>query len=749
MTVEPTVLVVDDESLFRKLLRINLTQAGYHVLEADSGRAALALLRENVVDAILLDLVMPEMDGFQVLRKIKSDALLKDIPIVVLSASDDMNSVVRCIEMGAMDHLSKPFDPVLLQVRIRAAIALRQMEAHRLSGEAGTEGAPGLRRRRAERAEEDTAEAGMKISEFLKSLIQWSAPYRLQTILFASLILICLGIEAALPMGFKFITDDALIPHDFRMLIIILGILIFAMAVSALAQIGTDYLYARIAVKILNDLRFNMFRHLQQLSLPFFSRVSAGEITSRFTTDLAAIENTVILCLQQALSQCMMVVFTLSLLFVLEWRLALFALFGIYLCFCVEQRIEKPAAAADARMKKETAGIAVVLQDVVGMQPVIKAYRLQNMLAERFKRQMVEFFHTAMRACFLSYLTDRAPGRFAAIFGLLTIAAGSILTFYGFLTIGGLVSFQVLLTSLVISINELTWSIPYLVRATGGMEKIESFLNEPPETADLPDAVTLPPPLHEIVFENVSFGYTEDQTHLESVCFSIPMGRFAVLIGPSGGGKSTVLHLLMRFYDPREGSVSIDGHDLRNVTRDSLRQHISAVFQENFLFNATIRENIRAGKQEATDDEIETAARMVGLHETIVKFPAGYDTMAGERGGKLSAGLRQQIAIARAIISDPPILLLDDATSALDPATAALIDRSLEQISQGRTVISVTHRLEAASRADLILLFQGGRLKETGSHAELIQREGIYAKMWRRKTGPADDRSKGTAALNL
>ncbi len=312
MTVEPTVLVVDDESLFRKLLRINLTQAGYHVLEADSGRAALALLRENVVDAILLDLVMPEMDGFQVLRKIKSDALLKDIPIVVLSASDDMNSVVRCIEMGAMDHLSKPFDPVLLQVRIRAAIALRQMEAHRLSGEAGTEGAPGLRRRRAERAEEDTAEAGMKISEFLKSLIQWSAPYRLQTILFASLILICLGIEAALPMGFKFITDDALIPHDFRMLIIILGILIFAMAVSALAQIGTDYLYARIAVKILNDLRFNMFRHLQQLSLPFFSRVSAGEITSRFTTDLAAIENTVILCLQQALSQCMMVVFTLS-----------------------------------------------------------------------------------------------------------------------------------------------------------------------------------------------------------------------------------------------------------------------------------------------------------------------------------------------------------------------------------------------------------------------------------------------------
>lgn len=747
MAIQPIVLVVDDESLFRKLLRVNLTQAGYHVLEADSGRAALSLLREKGADAVLLDLVMPEMDGFQVLRKLKSDDLLKDIPVVVVSASDDMNSVVKCLEMGALDHLSKPFDPVLLQVRVRAAIALRHMEAHRLSCEAGTAVPPGLRRRRgAERAAEDTAEAGMKISGFLKSLIRWSAPYRLQTILFAFLILICLGIEAALPMGFKFITDDALIPHNFRMLIIILSILIFAMAISAMAQIGTDYLYARIAVKILNDLRFNMFRHLQRLPLTFFSRVSAGEITSRFTSDLAAIENTVVLCLQQALSQCMMVSFTLLLLFVLEWRLALFALLGIYLCYCVEQRIEKPAASADARMKQETAGIAVVLQDVVGMQPVIKAYRLQNMVAERFKRQMVEFFHTAMRACYLSYLTDRAPGRFAAIFGLLTIAAGSVLTFYGFLTIGGLVSFQVLLTSLVISINELTWSIPYLVRATGGMEKVESFLNERPETADPPDAVPLPPPEHAIVFEKVSFGYTEGQTHLKSVSFSIPMRRSAVLIGPSGSGKSTVLHLLMRFYDPREGSVSIDGLDLRKITRNSLRQHISVVFQENFLFNTTIRENIRAGKQGATDDEIETAARRIGLHETIMAFPAGYETMAGERGGKLSAGLRQQIAIARAIISNPPILLLDDATSALDPATASLIDRSLEQISHDRTVISVTHRLEAAAKADLIFLFQGGRLVESGSHGALLKHNGIYAGMWRRQAGSTGETSKGAAA---
>ena len=577
----------------------------------------------------------------------------------------------------------------------------------------------------------------MKISGFLNALLQWSRPYRLQTVLFGCLILIGLAIEAALPLGFKFITDDGLIPHNFRVLIVTLSILIVAMVVAALTQILTDYLYARIAVKILNDLRYNMYRHLQRLSLVFFSRVSAGEITSRFTTDLAAIENTVMLCLPQALSQFMMVVFTLGLLFMLEWKLALFAILGLFLCYLVEQRIEKPASAADARMKKETARIAMVLQDVVGMQPVVKAYRLQNMVAERFKRQMVEFFHTAMRACFLSYLTDRAPGRSAAIFGLLTIAAGALLTFWGFLTIGGLVSFQVMLSGLIAAINELTWSIPYLVRATGGMEKIEDLLNEKPEVTDAPSAVALPRPVREISFKNVSFGYTENETHLEGITLSIPMNCSAIMIGPGGSGKSTLLNLLMRFYDPREGSVSIDGYDLRQVTQDSIRQHMSVVFQENLLFNATIRENIRAGKQSATDQEIEAAAKTVEMHDIIMGFPAGYDTMAGERGGRLSAGLRQRLAIARAIISDPPILLLDDATSALDPATASVIHRSLERISRGRTVISVTHRLEAAPRADLVFLFHDGRLVESGTHAELLERGKIYAQMWRKQTGLA------------
>ena len=743
MAIQETMLVVDDEALPRTLLSVSLREAGYGVVAADGGKAALAVLREQPVDVVLLDLVMPEMDGFQVLRRMKADDLLKDIPVVVVSASDDMNSVVRCIEMGAVDHLSKPFDPVLLQVRIRSALALRRMDGERSSG--GQLVKTGVRPRRfwaIEGAEDDKSEPGMKISGFLKALFKWSRPYRKQTILFASLILMCLGIEAALPMGFKFITDDALIPHNFRILVLILGVLIIAMLVAASMQILTDYLYARLAVKILNDLRFSMYRHLQRLSMGFFSRVSSGEIVSRFTTDLAAVENTVMLCVPAALSSSMMAIFTLGLLFTLEWKLTLFAIFGIYVSYRAEQRIEKPAAEADFRMKKDMAGIAAVLQEVVAVQQTIKAFRLQNLVAERFKHRLVGFLHLAMRACFLSYLTDRVPGRCAAIFGVLTIAGGGFLTFFGFLTIGELVSFQVLLSALIAAVNEMTWSMPYLVRATGGMQKIEHLLNEKPDVSDAPDAVALPPPAHEISFKHVFFGYAEGETQLSDVTMTIPMNRSAILVGPSGSGKSTVINLLMRLYDPREGTVSIDGYDLRTVTQESLRQHMSAVFQDSFLFDTTIRENIRAGKQGATNEEVEGAAKAVGMHEIIMGLPGGYDMTVGERGGKLSVGHRQRLAIARALLSETKVLLLDDATSALDFATTALIHRSIQEVGKSRTLITVANRLESEPSADIIFVFEEGRLVESGSHTELVCRGGAYARLWEKRTGARSDMAK-------
>jgi ATP-binding cassette subfamily B protein len=733
-----TILIVDDETLFRTLLRTSLKEVGYTVHEADSGKRALLMLRERLFDLVLLDLVMPEMDGFQVLKRMKSDNLLRHIPVVVVSASDDMESVVRCIEMGAVDHLSKPFDPVLLHARVHAAFAIQQIRGGQdLVSPAGLaeERKDDFHPYEQEVSEGQEIEESMGIFGFLRSIFQWSRPYKKWIVFFLMIVFISIGLEAALPLGFKFITDDALIPHNFQILVLTLTVLVVALLMSTLTQIFSDYLYSRLATKILNDIRFKMYRHLQRLSMGFYTRTPAGEITSRFTTDLSAVENTIMFSLPLALCQFVFVIFSLGLLFMLEWKLAIFSMIGLYISYKAEQRIEEPASRTDSLMKARQAKITAVLQENVNAQPVVKILRLQNMVIERFKHQMIEFYRTAARAAFFAYLTERVPDRCMALFGLLTISAGAFLTFFGFLSIGELISFQVLLTGLVTGVGELTWSAPHLVRAAGGMNRIERLLNEKSDVSDKEEATPLPPPTREIVLQNVTFGYAEGQTNLKDVSLTIPMNKSVLFVGPSGCGKSTVLNLLMRFYDPRQGSVAIDGNDLHEVLQDSLRQHMSVVPQESFLFNTSIRENIRMGKREATDEEVEEAAKKAELHEIIKSFPEGYDTVVGEKGGRLSGGQRQRIALARAILSNPMILLLDEATSALDPATAASINKTLEQIAKGRTVISVTHRLESAPNTDKIYVFQEGRLVESGRHEELLKRGGLYAQLWRKQTG--------------
>jgi len=654
--------------------------------------------------------------------------LLRNIPVVIISGNDDMESVVRCIEMGAVDHLSKPFDPVLLHARIRSAFAIKQVEA--ISEEIKTE----KEVVEEQISEEQPSQETYSIADFLQSLGPWCQPYKSKVIFLGLLLLLSLGIEAALPMGFKFITDDALIPHNFRVLVMTIGALITALITVTLIQIIADYLYVRLATKVLNDLRFNMYRHLQRLSMGFYSRVSHGEITTRFTTDLAAVENTVMLCLPVAFGQVVIVYFTIILLLMMEWSLAALAMIGLYITFKMEQTVESPAAKADAQMKMEQAKIAAVLQENVSAQQVVKSFRLQQIVIERFKHQMVNFFQTAARASFLSYLTERVPGKCAAFCGLFTISVGVWLTFYGYLTLGELISFQVLLTALITAVGDLSWSLPHLVKASGGMCRIDQLIKEKPEVIDAPDAEALPRPDSEISLNNVTFGYTDNKDILKNVSMTIKTRQFVLLVGPSGCGKSTVLNLLMRFYDPRQGSIFIDGYDLKQITQDSLRQHIGIVLQENFLFNTTIRENIRIGKQGATDEEVENAAKLAEVHDIIINLPEGYNTIVGERGSNLSGGQRQRVAIARAILSDPPILLLDEATSALDPTTASSIDRALQKVGKGRTLISVTHRLDPAPEADCIFVFKDGRLVESGSHNELLTKGELYSQLWNKQT---------------
>lgn len=723
------ILVVDDESLPRLLLSTTLKQSGYDVLEADGGEAALRLLRATSVDLVLLDLVMRDTDGFQVLKAMKADPALARVPVVVVSGSDDMNSVVRSINMGASDHLSKPFDPALLHIRVRAALALGQLQGRR---------EPEAPRRWWRRARSLLPEPGESIPEedrgnisaFLRSIAGWSTPYRRELAGFAPLIVVALAIEASLPLGFKFLTDDALLQHNVRALVVIPCILVLALVVAALVQIQATRLWVRFAANVLNDVRFQMFRHLQKLSIGFFSRAPVASLTATFTTDLAAVETTVLLFLPMVFAQLLLVIFSVALLFALEWKLALFAVIGLVVSYAVEHRIEGPASTADMRMKEEQAGITAVLHETLGGQSLVKAFRLETMLTERFKQQMVRFYRTAARASFLTYLTDSLPGRCVALFGLLVVIAGAVMTYFGYLTIGDLVSFQVLLASLTAAVSNLTGSAPHLVRAAGGMAKIERLLGERPAVVDSPGARMLGRPAGEIRFRGVTFGYAEGRPSVRDISLTIPIGASVLVVGPTGSGKSTLLNLLMRFHDPWSGSIAIDGVDLREVTQESLRQHIGAVLQENFLFDTSIRENIRMGRPGATDDEVEAAAREAGIAAGIAALREGYETRVGERGGALSGGMRQGVAVARALIADPPVLLLDAVTSALDGATADSLETAIERIGRGRTVISVTHRLASAQAADLIVVMGEGRVLECGRHDELLRAGKAYARVW-------------------
>ncbi len=743
-----TILIVDDEALHRTLLRTSLTEAGYAVQEAETGQQALALLAAEPIDVVLLDLVMPEMDGFRVLKEIRSDRRLRSIPVVVVSASDDMESVVRSIEMGAVDHLCKPFDSVLLHARVRSALAVKQAQLLEPPLQGAISGEDTSKTPAAGTDEESEFEERMGVIDFGRRLAGWTRPYLKQLIFFLIIMVVSLGVEAGLPLGFKYIMDNALIPHNLHVLVFVITVLLILAFGSTALQVLGDFLYAHMGTKILNDLRFNMYRHLQRLSTSYYKRVPAGEITSRFTTDLASVDNTIMMALPATISNLIILLSTLAMLFVLEWRLAMFSLLGLYVCFKGDQWIEPRVSQANYRMKNQQAKITSMLQENVQGHSVIKIFRLQGMLVEKFKHRILDLYRTSARAGFLGYMTERVAGQSILLFGLITICLGAFLVFYGFLTIGELVSFQVLLTGLTAAVEDFTWGLPHLLQAAAGMERIDGLMGEIPEVTDAPEAVSIPRPTGEIALSGVNFGYTADRLILDNVSMAIPVNRNVLLVGPSGCGKSTVLNLIMRFYDPSAGKVTVDGLDLRKISQDSLRQHMSVVLQENFLFNASIRENIRMGKRDATDAEVEAAAVAAEIHEAILQMPEGYDTIAGESGGVLSGGQRQRIAIARAIISDPAILLLDEATSALDPVTATAINRALEKVARGRTMISVTHRLEHAPSTDLIFVFKNGRLAEHGHHQALLQNNGLYASLWRKQSGFLLDESGDRAGVS-
>jgi ATP-binding cassette subfamily B protein len=585
------------------------------------------------------------------------------------------------------------------------------------------------------KAQPETPAAMMGPGRLLRILFSYVRPYRSRATVLVGTLLIEGAFNILLALSLKLIIDYAIVPRNATALALILVALGGGFVLTGTSQVVRDYLYAWFGARILNDLRKEMFRHLQRLSLGFYARMRTGDIAARFSSDLTAIEQAVVLGVPGASLCVINIIFSVSILFALDWRLALAAIVGLPLCIIGPRMLTPRALKAGYELRTEDAALTSTIHENLGAQPIIKAFSLRGSIVATFEREAEKLVRLATRFNFLSYTSERSPNIAMLLFNVALISGGSYLAFRGSLTIGSLVAFNALFISVSTAVMGLTAVTPSLFQASSGMQRIRELLDEQPTIVEKPDARALPNFLSNIRFENVSFGYTAEQHNLRNVGMNLPAGSRIAFVGHSGCGKSTALNLIMRSYDPQAGRVTFDGIDLRDAQLDSLYNQIGIVFQESFLFNASIRENIRLGKPGATDAEVELAAQAAELHDIVVQMPEGYNTIVGERGGRLSGGQRQRVAIARALIRNPSLLILDEATSALDPSTEAAINETIERVSVGRTVITVTHRLQSVVDYDHIFVFKNGRIIELGTHAMLLSFGGNYAEMWRRQHG--------------
>jgi ATP-binding cassette subfamily B protein len=494
----------------------------------------------------------------------------------------------------------------------------------------------------------------------------------------------------------------------------------------------------RMAAEIADRLRLRLFDHLQSLSLGFFDRARTGDVVNRLTADVDAVESAMARWLPQAASQVMLLVLAVVLMALLDWRFALTeALIGLVLLL-VWRRVSPGAEALGRARQQGAAEVAATVEESVAAQSVVKAFGLADTLGARFRDQVDAMTRGARTVGFFGGVT----GTFAIV-AFLALFAGIMLLSVGLFVAGALprgagplyITIGLLLRPVVGALQGLIGLVAPLEEAAAAMDRVDELLAERPTVVDVPGAQPMPRPEHEIRLHDASLAYDGARQALRGVSMVIPAGQLVALVGASGAGKSSLLAILARLRDPTGGSVEVDGHDLRRFTQASLREHIAVVFQESFLFDATLRENIRIGRPRATDAEVEEAARAAEIHEFVAGLPQGYDTPTGERGVRLSSGQRQRIAIARALVRDPAVLLLDEPTAALDPSTESAVIAALRRLAVGRTVVISSHRLSAIAEADRIFVLEDGRLEEEGSHDYLLAKRGAYHQLWQRQSG--------------